>query len=111
MSASQTHILQLGWNLSFLLVVMITLHILILFLNFAISKAIRLDRPATTAFTIQTSQKALVVAYLIWLDFFSIDFPMALIPPAAYHLIQIVMDAFIARRRALKALKNESQLH
>jgi len=43
-----------------------------------------------------------VVAYLIWLDFFSIDFPMALIPPAAYHLVQVVMDAFIARGRALQ---------
>ena len=99
-SASQTHILQFGLNLSFLLLLMIWLHILVLALNFAISKAIALDPPATIAFTIQTSQKALVVAYLIWLDFFSVDFTMALIPPAAYHLIQIVMDAFIARRIA-----------
>jgi len=100
-SASQTHILKLGWNLGFLIVWMIGLHILVLVMNFAISRAIRLDRPATTAFSIQTSQKALVVAYLIWLDFFSVDLPMALIPPAAYHLIQIVIDAFIARRIAL----------
>jgi predicted Na+-dependent transporter len=81
---------------------MIGLHMLVLAINFAISKVIGLDRPATTAFTIQTSQKALVVAYLIWLDFFSVEFPMALIPPAVYHLIQIVMDAFIARRGALQ---------
>ncbi len=99
-STSQARILQLGWNVGLLLLMMILLHALALLMNLRISKVIRLDRPATIAFTIQTSQKALVVAYLVWLDFFSVDYPIALIPAAAYHLIQIVIDALLARKIA-----------
>ncbi|WP_045219247.1 bile acid:sodium symporter [Desulfonatronum thioautotrophicum] len=82
---------------------MILLHSLILILNFAISKGIRLDMPSTAAFTIHTSQKTLTISYLVWAGFFSSSFPLAMVPGIAYHVVQMVMDVFVAdwfRKRA-----------
>ncbi|PTN31375.1 bile acid:sodium symporter [Desulfonatronum sp. SC1] len=82
---------------------MIILHALILVMNFAISKGIRLDRPSTSAFTIHTSQKTLTISYLVWAGYFAHAFPLAMVPGIAYHLVQMVMDVFVAngfRKRA-----------
>ncbi|TVQ98616.1 MAG: hypothetical protein EA399_10430 [Desulfovibrionales bacterium] len=75
---------------------MILLHTLILALNFAISRGIRLDMPSTAAFTIHTSQKTLTISYLVWAGFFATSFPLAMVPGIAYHVVQMVMDVFVA---------------
>lgn len=82
---------------------MIVLHVLILVLNYGISRGIRLDRPSTSAFTIHTSQKTLTISYLVWAGYFAHAFPLAMVPGIAYHLVQMVMDVFVAdwfRKRA-----------
>lgn len=82
---------------------MIALHVVILALNYAISRGIRLDRPSTAAFTIHTSQKTLTISYLVWAGYFAHAFPLAMVPGIAYHVVQMVMDTFVAdwfRKRA-----------
>ena len=88
---------------------MIVLHTLILVMNYAISKGIRLDRPSTSAFTIHTSQKTLTISYLVWAGYFAQAFPLAMVPGIAYHLVQMVMDVFVAgwfRKRAEPSSQN-----
>ena len=77
---------------------MILLHLLIILMNFAISRVIHLNLPSTAAFTIHTSQKTLTISYLVWAEYFAAAFPMGLIPPIAYHLTQIILDVFVAQR-------------
>ncbi len=77
---------------------MVCLHSLILAMNYGISRLISLDRPSTAAFTIHTSQKTLTISYLVWAGYFATDYPMALIPPIAYHLTQMIMDTIVAHR-------------
>lgn len=87
-----------GASLPLLLAFIVALHALILIMNFGISKVIGLDRPATTAFTIHTSQKTLAVSYLVWSGYFASQYPLALIPGIVYHLTQMIMDTFVAER-------------
>lgn len=87
-----------GAFLPLLLAFIVALHALILIMNFGISKVIGLDRPATTAFTIHTSQKTLAVSYLVWSGYFASQYPLALIPGIVYHLTQMIMDTFVAER-------------
>jgi sodium/bile acid cotransporter 7 len=87
-----------GASLPLLLAFIVALHALILTMNFGISKVIGLDRPATTAFTIHTSQKTLAVSYLVWSGYFASQYPLALIPGIVYHLTQMIMDTFVAER-------------
>jgi solute carrier family 10 (sodium/bile acid cotransporter), member 7 len=82
---------------------MIFLHTLVLMINRAIAGMIRLDLASTAAFTIHTSQKTLTISYIVWSGYFSIAFPMALIPPIAYHLTQMIMDTFVAQHFRKKA--------
>jgi solute carrier family 10 (sodium/bile acid cotransporter), member 7 len=91
-----------------LLAFMIALHVLILLLNFGISKGIKLDLPSTAAFTIHTSQKTLTVSYLVWAGYFAHAFPLAMVPGIIYHLVQMVMDTVVAqwfRKEAERARK------
>jgi predicted Na+-dependent transporter len=97
-ASSTDRISQLGFKIIFMFMFMILLHGIILLMNFAISRLIRLDRPSTTAFTIHTSQKTLTVSYIVWAGYFSTSFPLAMIPPIAYHLTQMIMDTILAHR-------------
>ncbi len=97
-AGSGPNIREAGATLPFLLAFIIILHSLILAMNFGISKIIGLDRPSTTAFTIHTSQKTLAVSYLVWSGYFASEYPLALIPGIVYHLIQMIMDTFVAER-------------
>ncbi|MBW2592609.1 MAG: bile acid:sodium symporter [Deltaproteobacteria bacterium] len=90
-ASSTDRISQLGFKIIFIFMFMILLHGIILLMNFAISRLIRLDRPSTTAFTIHTSQKTLTIAYIVWAGYFSTSFPIAMIPPIVYHLTQMIM--------------------
>lgn len=74
------------------------LHVLMLCINFGLSRIIHLDLPSTAAFTIHTSQKTLTISYIVWADQFYHSHPMALIPPIVYHLTQIVIDTWVAHR-------------
>ena len=95
-SSSTDRILQAGSAILGIFVFMFILHMGILAINYGISKIIRLDMPSTAAFTIHTSQKTLTISYLIWAGYFSVAFPMALIPCIAYHLIQMGADTIVA---------------
>jgi sodium/bile acid cotransporter 7 len=77
---------------------MVGLHVLILAMNYALSRMIRLDPASTSAFTIHTSQKTLTVSYIVWAGHFAALYPMALVPAIAYHITQSIMDTLVAHR-------------
>lgn len=95
-SSSTGRIVQVGSTLTLVFSYMIGLHVFILIINKVLAGLIRLDLPSTAAFTIQTSQKALAISYLVWAGFFAAEYPMALIPAIVYHLTQMIMDTFVA---------------
>jgi len=97
-SSSTARITQAGTAIIAVFVFMIVLHVLILAMNFAMSRMIRLDRASTSAFTIHTSQKTLTVSYIVWAGHFATLYPMALIPAIAYHITQSIMDTLVAHR-------------
>lgn len=102
-SSSTGQLLKIGPVLALVFLFMVGLHTLILGMNYGISRFLRLDRPSTSAFTIHTSQKTLTITYLVWAGYFAADYPMALIPPIAYHLTQMIIDTIIAHRFRRKA--------
>jgi sodium/bile acid cotransporter 7 len=97
-SSSTARITQAGTAIIAVFVFMIVLHVLILAMNFGLSRMIRLDRASTSAFTIHTSQKTLTVSYIVWAGHFAALYPMALIPAIAYHITQSIMDTLVAHR-------------
>ena len=97
-SSAADRLLKSDITIVWLFVFMFALHALILAINFGISRAIRLDLPSTATFTIHTSQKTLTISYLVWAEHFYHSHPMALIPPIVYHLIQSIVDTWIAHR-------------
>lgn len=97
-SSSTDHILKVGPALALVFLFMIGLHILILGMNYGLTRVLKLDRPSTAAFTIHTSQKTLTISYLVWAGYFAATYPMALIPAICYHLTQMIMDTFVAHR-------------
>lgn len=109
-SSSTTKIMEAGTLLIKVAVFTIFLHLLILLMNYGISKIIRLDRPSTTAFTIQTSQKTLTVSYVVWAGYFAIPYPMAMIPGIIYHLVQMIMDTIIAERFRLADIRAKDSI-
>jgi sodium/bile acid cotransporter 7 len=96
LSSSIDGIIGAGSALFLVFLFMICLHLFIIFLNGFISRALLMDLPSATAFTIHTSQKTLTVSYLVWAGYFAAKFPAAFIPAIAYHLTQMVMDTFVA---------------
>ena len=84
---------------------MLLFHILILVMNYRISKLLKFDKPTTTAFTLHVSQKILGFAFIVWSGFFITQFPMALIPAICYHLIQLIGDSALAQHWAEKSQK------
>ncbi len=95
-ASSSEKIIQAGTAIIIAAIFMVFLHIIVLLMNFGISKIIRLDLPSTTAFTIQVSQKTLTVSYLVWAGYFALQYPLAMIPGILYHLTQMIMDTFVA---------------
>lgn len=89
---------NVGGRIGLLFFFMISLHGIILALNFGLSRLIRLNPSSTAAFTIQTSQKTLTVSYIVWSGYFASAFPMAILPAICYHLTQMVADTFLAHR-------------
>ncbi|MGD9331998.1 MAG: bile acid:sodium symporter [Desulfobacterales bacterium] len=97
-SSSTARIIQAGTAIAAVFVFMIVLHVLILMMNYALSRLIRLDRASRSAFTIHTSQKTLTVSYIVWSGHFAGLYPMALIPAIAYHITQSILDTLVAQR-------------
>lgn len=97
-ASSAGRIVEAGASMIIVAIFMVFLHSIMLIMNFGISKFINLDRPSTTAFTIQTSQKTLTVSYLVWAGYFAPQYQMALIPGILYHLTQMIMDTIVAER-------------
>lgn len=106
-ASSTEKIVQAGSAIMTVALFMIFLHSLVLAMNFGISRLIRLDRPSTTAFTIQTSQKTLTVSYLVWVSYFAAHYPMALIPGILYHLTQMIMDTIVAERFRIADIRDK----
>jgi predicted Na+-dependent transporter len=106
-SGSGSRLAASGAVLPGVVVFMVLLHALILLLNRAISRLLRLDRPSTTAFTIHTSQKTLTVSYLVWAGNFAAQYPLAIIPGIVYHLTQIIVDTLVAERFRETSLRRE----
>jgi len=109
-SSSTGKILEVGPVLALVFGFMIGLHILILAMNFGISKLLKLDRPSISAFTIHTSQKTLTISYLVWAGYFATAYPMALIPGICYHLTQMIMDTIVAHRFRRKEERARSKV-
>ncbi|MEW6267373.1 MAG: bile acid:sodium symporter [Thermodesulfobacteriota bacterium] len=111
-SDSTGRLVQTGWGISLIFAAMIGLHILLLMLNYGLSRLIGLDQPSTSAFTIHSSQKTLTIAYLVWSGHFARDYPLALIPAIVYHLTQMIMDTLVARyfRRRAERLVQPSDM-
>ena len=108
-SSSTQRILDAGVIIVYAFAFMIVLHVLLLGMNYAISRGIRLDTPSTAAFTIHTSQKTLTVSYLVWASYFATAFPMALIPGIVYHLTQNIIDTFLAQHFQRRSLDAEAR--
>ena len=97
-SSSTARIVEAGTAIVAIFVFMVVLHVLILGLNYGLSRLIRLDPASTSAFTIHTSQKTLTVSYIVWAGHFATLYPMALVPAIAYHITQSIMDTLVAHR-------------
>lgn len=97
-SGSGARLVAAGGVLPAVFLFIVTLHSLVLALNYGLSRLLRLDRASTSAFTIHTSQKTLTVSYVVWAGSFAAQYPLALIPGIAYHLTQMIMDTFVAER-------------
>jgi len=95
---SSARITQLGWRCLVFFLFAAGLHVLVLAMNCAIARLLRLDRAARIALILQASQKSLTVGYIIWLSCFAQTFPLALLPIIAYHLTQLVLDSLLAHR-------------
>ena len=98
MSSAADRLLGTDISIVWMFVFMFGLHVLILAINFGISRIIRLDLPSTAAFTIHTSQKTLTISYIVWAEHFYQSHPMALVPPIVYHLTQSIVDTWVAHR-------------
>ena len=96
-AGSAEKLVQSGWAIAHILVFTAALHVLILLLNLAISRLIRLDLPSSAAFTIHTSQKTLTISFIIWSGYFP-NFTLAMLPVIAYHLTQTIIDTLVAHR-------------
>lgn len=106
-ASSADRITQAGAYVILLGGFMFILHLVILAMNYGISKCIRLDRASTVAFTIHTSQKTLTVSYLVWAGYFAVNYPMALIPGILYHLVQMIIDTIVAEKFKIAADRAE----
>ena len=49
------------------------------------------------AFTIHVSQKTLTVSFVVWSGYFS-SYALGLVPVIFYHLVQLIVDTFVAHR-------------
>lgn len=98
MSSAADRLLGSDITIVWIFVFMFGLHLLILAINFGLSRAIHLDLPSTAAFTIHTSQKTLTISYIVWAEHFYHSYPLALIPPIVYHLTQSIVDTWVAHR-------------
>jgi len=74
----------------------VCLHVFMLVFNYLLARLIRLDRASTIAFTIHTSQKTLAVSYIVWADYFAVDYPAAFIPAIICQLTQMTVGTFVA---------------
>ena len=97
-SSSTAKLAGVGGQLVYVFLFMIGLHVLMLAMNYGISRIMHLDYPSTAAFTIHTSQKTLTMTYVVWSGYFMAIAPMGLIPAIAYHLTQMIVDTFVAHR-------------
>ncbi len=96
-SSSADRVAGAGGILAALAVFTFALRLLVLALNYGIARALRLDPPSTSAFTIHVSQKTLTVSYLVWSGYFAAAYPLAMLPGIVYHLTQMAMDTLLAR--------------
>jgi sodium/bile acid cotransporter 7 len=74
------------------------LHLAALTGGFWSSRWLGLDRPRQIAVAISCSQKTLPVSLSLFLSYFKVAYPLAVVPLLFYHVGQLVLDTFIADR-------------
>ena len=104
-SLSRNELRDMRFGAIGILLFTVVLHGVILLLNLLLAKTMRLNRPSVAAFTIHVSQKTLTISSVVWADYLADDYPLALIPVAAYHLTQMIADTFVAHKFSEQAGK------
>lgn len=71
-------------------------HLFALYAGLWSGRVLRFDRPHRIAIAFAGSQKTLPVALLLFERYFRVDYPLAVVPLAFYHVGQLLVDTFIA---------------
>lgn len=95
-SNSIDRISALGVMIIYIALFILILHMLIVVLNYFIAHFVGYDEASRKALVLHSSQKTLTVSFVVWDKFFSTAYPMALIFPITYHIIQNIVGTFIA---------------
>ena len=95
-SSSTDRISALGVKIVYIAIFILFLHVLIVVLNYFIAHFAGYDEASRKALVLHSSQKTLTVSFVVWDKFFSTAYPMALILPITYHIIQNIVGTFIA---------------
>jgi solute carrier family 10 (sodium/bile acid cotransporter), member 7 len=95
-SSSTDRISAFGVKIIYIAIFILFLHVLIVMLNYYISHFIGYDEASRRALVLHSSQKTLTVSFVVWDNFFSTAYPMALILPITYYIIQNIVGTFIA---------------
>lgn len=77
----------------------LTLHIVLISLNYALAAWAGFDMPSRRALTICASQKTLATGSYLWARHFA-DHPLGAVPLTFYHVAQLVFDSLLAHRWA-----------
>jgi predicted Na+-dependent transporter len=75
--------------------VVVSLHVLMLGVNYSAGRALRLPGPALRSLTIVASQKTIPISVFVALTYFP-QYPTAVLPCVLFHLLQILVDSMLA---------------
>jgi solute carrier family 10 (sodium/bile acid cotransporter), member 7 len=95
-SSSAENLHTLGLTVIRITLFVVCLQLLMLAMNYFLSRALHLDRASIIAFTIHTSQKTLTVSYIVWAGYFASAYPNAFIPAIICQLVQMAIGSLIA---------------
>jgi sodium/bile acid cotransporter 7 len=95
-SSSIDRISAFGVMIIYIELFILILHMLIVMLNYFIAHFVGYDEASRKALVLHSSQKTLTVSFVVWDNFFSTAYPMALILPITYYITQNIVGSFIA---------------
>ncbi|HPN83841.1 MAG TPA: bile acid:sodium symporter [Victivallales bacterium] len=76
--------------------VSLSIHLLVLFLGYALSKKIKNDEATSRSVGIVCSEKSLALGIPVWVGAFAAVHPLSILPPIIFHFSQIFIDGIIA---------------